>query len=73
MTEHHFMLPTCMYNYLMTKWKPIVRRSSPIFLILGIAFLAIGFAADQTAFSWIAIAFIVLSLASGGKWSRPKK
>jgi membrane protein implicated in regulation of membrane protease activity len=56
----------------MTKQK---RRgpSSTIFLILGLAFLAIGIATDQTAFSWIAIAFVVISLISGGKWLRPRK
>jgi len=48
-------------------------RSSSIFLILGIVFLTIGIAADQTAFSWIAIAFIVISLISGGRWLRPRK
>jgi hypothetical protein len=56
----------------MTKQK---RRgtSSTIFLILGLAFLAIGIATDQTSFSWIAIAFVVISLISGGKWLRPRK
>jgi hypothetical protein len=52
-----------------------IRRgpSSTVFLILGLAFLAIGVATDQTAFSWIAIAFVVVSLISGGKWLRPRK
>jgi len=56
----------------MTKQK---RRgpSSSIFLILGLAFLTIGMVTDQTAFSWIAIAFVVISLISGGKWLRPRK
>jgi len=44
------------------------RRASPIFLILGIAFLAIGIATDQTTFTWIAIAFLVISLVRGGRW-----
>jgi|GEM_PF-568730 len=48
-------------------------RSSSIFLILGLVFLTIGMATDQTAFSWIAIAFVVISLISGGKWLRPRK
>jgi len=48
-------------------------RSSSIFLILGLVFLIIGIATDQTAFSWIAIAFVVISLISGGKWLRPRK
>ncbi len=49
------------------------KRSSTVFLILGLAFLAIGVATDQTVFSWIAIAFVVISLISGGKWLRPRK
>jgi hypothetical protein len=56
----------------MTKQKPL-RRYSSVFLILGLAFLAIGIATDQTAFTWIAIAFVVISLISGGKWLRPRK
>jgi len=56
----------------MTKQKPR-QRSSAIFLILGLAFLTIGMATDQTAFTWIAIAFVVISLISGGKWLRPRK
>ncbi|MCI0555266.1 MAG: hypothetical protein L0287_30335 [Anaerolineae bacterium] len=56
----------------MTKQKPI-RRYTSVFLILGLAFLAIGIATDQTAFTWIAIAFVVISLISGGKWLRPRK
>jgi len=36
-------------------------------------FLTIGMVTDQTAFSWIAIAFVVISLISGGKWLRPRK
>ena len=61
-----------MYNHNMTKQRS-VKRSSAIFLILGIAFLAIGIATDQTAFTWIAIAFVVISLVSGGKWLRRRK
>jgi hypothetical protein len=56
----------------MTKQKP-ARRYSSVFLILGLAFLAIGISTDQTAFTWIAIAFVVLSLLSGGKWLRRRK
>jgi len=56
----------------MTKQKPR-QRSSTIFLILGLAFLTIGISTDQTAFTWIAIAFVVLSLLSGGKWLRRRK
>ena len=61
-----------MYNHDMTKQQPR-KRSSMIFLILGLAFLAIGLGTDQTAFTWIAIAFIVISLAAGGRWLRPRK
>ena len=49
------------------------KRSSAIFLILGLAFLAIGLATDQTAFTWIAIAFVLISLVMGGKWLRRRK
>jgi len=61
-----------MYNRGMTKQKPF-RRASPIFLILGLVFLTIGISSDQTAFSWIAIAFVLISLISGGKWLRRRK
>ena len=61
-----------MYNDNMKKQQPR-KRSSIIFLILGMAFLAIGLATDQTAFTWIAIAFIVISLVAGGRWLRPRK
>lgn len=60
-----------MYNQNMNQ--PLRKRSSPIFLLLGFAFLAIGLATDQTVFTWIAIAFLVISLVSGGKWLRPRK
>jgi hypothetical protein len=49
------------------------RRVSPIFLILGVAFLAIGIANDQTTYTWIAIVFLVISLVRGGRWLRPRK
>jgi len=49
------------------------RNGSGVFLILGIAFFAIGLATDNTAFTWAAIAFIVISLAAGGRWLRPRK
>ena len=61
-----------MYNSNMTKQQPRKRYSS-VFLVLGLAFLVIGIATDQTAFSWIAIAFIVISLVSGGRWLRRRK
>jgi hypothetical protein len=56
----------------MTKQQPRKRYSS-VFLILGLAFLAIGIATDQTAFTWIAIAFVLVSLISGGRWLRRRK
>jgi hypothetical protein len=43
-----------------------------VFLILGMAFLAIGLGTDNTAFSVAAIAFVVLSLVLGGRWMRPR-
>ncbi|MCC6300055.1 MAG: hypothetical protein IT314_12210 [Anaerolineales bacterium] len=49
------------------------KNSSAVFLILGLAFLAIGLSTDNTTFSWIAIAFVVLSLVLGGRWMRPRK
>ncbi|MEK6750906.1 MAG: hypothetical protein AABZ00_01470 [Chloroflexota bacterium] len=49
------------------------RKVSSVFLILGMAFLAIGISTDNTAFSWIAIAFVLVSLISGGRWLRPRK
>jgi len=61
-----------MYNHDMTKQNPF-RRASPIFLILGLVFLVTGIATDQTAFSWIAIAFVLISLVTGGRWLRKRK
>jgi len=49
------------------------RKSSGIFLILGMAFLTIGIATDNTVFSWMAIAFVLISLVLGGRWMRPRK
>jgi len=42
------------------------------FLILGMVFLTIGLATDQTAFTWISIAFVLIALVTGGKWLRRK-
>lgn len=61
-----------MYNHCMTKQQPN-KRVSMIFLILGMTFLTIGLATDQAAFTWIAIAFVVISLATGGRWLRRRK
>ncbi len=58
-----------MYNSNMKQRK----RYSTIFLMLGLAFLALGIATNQTAFSWLAIAFVLLSLITGGRWLRRQK
>ncbi len=60
-----------MYNHDMTK--QLRKRSSMIFLVLGMVFLTIGLATNQVAFTWAAIAFVLISLALGGKWLRPRK
>ena len=60
-----------MYNHHMKKLPG--KRFSMIFLILGMAFLTIGLASDQTVFTWVAIAFILISLIAGGRWFRPRK
>ncbi|HQV62636.1 MAG TPA: hypothetical protein PKV19_01450 [Anaerolineales bacterium] len=49
------------------------RNISTVFLILGMAFLAIGISTDNTTFSYIAIAFVLISLITGGRWMRPRK
>ena len=50
------------------------RMASGAFLILGLAFLTIGIATDNPAFSWIAIVFVLISLLANTKWrSRGKK
>ena len=49
------------------------RGASIVFLILGMAFLAIGIGTNNTAFSAAAIAFVVLSLVLGRRWMRPRE
>jgi len=49
------------------------QQMSRIFLILGIVFLVLGISTDNTIFSWVSVAFIVISLAVGGRWLRPRK
>jgi cell division protein FtsW (lipid II flippase) len=61
-----------MYNEEMTKQKSS-RGLSTIFLVLGIVFLTIGIATDQTAFTWVAITFVLISLVSGGRWRKWRK
>ncbi len=61
-----------MYNQGMTK-RPPRKRGTTIFLIIGLTFLVIGFATNQTAFTWLAMAFVLISLVTGGKWLRPRR
>ena len=49
------------------------RRISMVFLILGMTFLTIGTSTDNKAFSFAAIAFVLISLVTGGRWMRPRK
>jgi len=49
------------------------RKPSIVFLILGLAFLTIGMATDNTAFSLIAIAFVFITLISNSKFRPGKK
>lgn len=49
------------------------KRLSMAFLILGMAFLTIGISTDNKAFTWVAIAFVLISLISGGRWLRPRR
>lgn len=49
------------------------QKLSGFFLILGMSFLAIGLATDNKTFTWVAIAFVLISLVSGGSWLRPRK
>jgi uncharacterized membrane protein YdbT with pleckstrin-like domain len=61
----------CIIIYMKNKQQR--QRSSAIFLILGLAFLTTGIATNQTAFTWIAIAFVLISLIAGGKWLKFRK
>jgi membrane protein implicated in regulation of membrane protease activity len=49
------------------------KNVSMIFLILGMTFLGAGIATNNTAFSWLAVVFVLLSLVFGGRWMRPRK
>ena len=49
------------------------RKASGASLIIGMAFFVIGLSTDNTIFTWIAIAFIVISLILGGRWMRPRR
>ncbi len=45
-----------------------LRSFSPILLILGMGFFAIGLAFDQNLFTWIAIVLLVAALVTSGRW-----
>ena len=49
------------------------RKPSLVFLILGLAFLTIGMATDNTAFSVIAIVFVLIALITNVRRTRPNK
>ena len=49
------------------------RRPAGVFLVLGIAFLTIGLATDNSVFSWIAIVFVVIAILVSGRWQRRGK
>ena len=49
------------------------RAATPFFLLIGIIFLGIGIYTDNTLFTWISLPFILLSLISGGRWTRPRR
>lgn len=49
------------------------RNASTVFLILGLAFLGVGLATDNTTFTWVSVAFVLLSLVLGGRWLRPRR
>ena len=49
------------------------RNPSPVFLILGLAFLTIGIATDNTAFSAIAIVFVLIALLANARRAKPNK
>lgn len=46
---------------------------SSIALLLGLVFLTIGLATDNTAYTWVSIVFILISLVLGGRWMRPRR
>jgi hypothetical protein len=51
----------------------LLRKISPIFLFAGMIFLAIGFITNNHIFTLISIAFLIVSLITGGRWLRKKK
>lgn len=53
--------------------KPNKRNISGASLILGMVFLMLGLATDNTIFTWAAIVFVLISLVLGGRWLRPRR
>lgn len=49
------------------------KQISSIALLLGLVFLVIGLATDNTSYTWVSIVFILISLIVGGKWMRPRR
>lgn len=49
------------------------RKISGVSLILGMVFLVLGLATDNTIFTWAAIVFVLISLVLGGRWLRPRR
>jgi len=49
-----------------------IRKASPIFLLVGIAFLATGFITNNNVFTWISIPFLIIALLAGGRWFRKR-
>lgn len=49
------------------------RTASLVFLILGLAFLTIGMSTDNTAFSFIAIVFVLIALITNARRTKPDK
>jgi hypothetical protein len=49
------------------------RTAVGVFLILGLTFVTIGIATDNTAFTWIAIVFVLIALLTNSRWFRPGK
>jgi uncharacterized membrane-anchored protein len=48
------------------------RKLSGYLLIVGMMFLIIGISTKMTAFSWVAIACLLVSLVVGGRWIKPR-
>jgi len=53
--------------------KPNRQQTSRVFLVLGIIFLVLGISTDYTTFSWVSVAFIIISLVVGGRWLRQRR